>query len=96
MKRPGNRVVTVRLSSEEIKYLNDLSVRTDRSRSEVLRGLITRERGGGSLEDKTHETVRYTACLLTALVRRMSKADPGEAESMIARALMEARKEVNS
>lgn len=96
MKTSNNRIVTVRLSPEDIRYLSELSVIRSRTRSEVIRGMLARARGEGSIEIKTLESVRYAACLLTSLVRRMSKANPDEAEAMITNALMEARKEVNS
>jgi len=89
-------MVTVRLSPEEIRYLSEAGVRTNQTRSEVIRAMLARARGGGTVEIKTLESVRYAASILTSLVRRMSKADPDEAEVMINNALMEAREEVES
>lgn len=96
MKSSNNRIVTVRLSPEDIRYLSEVSVLRGRTRSEVIRRMLARARGGGSIEVKTLESVRYAACLLTSLVRRMSKTNPDEAEAMITSALMKARKEVKS
>jgi len=94
MEISNNRVVTVRLTPDEIRYLSELSVIRGITRSEVIREMITAMRSDSSVTEDTIFTMRYTASLLTALLRKMSAGNPDEAESMIKTARLKARKEV--
>jgi len=94
MKTQSNRVVTVRLTPDEIRYLSELSVIRGITRSEVIREMITMMQDGGSIMENTNFTVRYVACLLTSLVRKMAGGNPSDAEKMIRNARLEAQKEV--
>jgi len=94
METSNNRIITARLSTEDIQYLSELSVIRGITRSEVIREMITAMRSDSSVTEDTIFTMRYTASLLTALLRKMSAGNPDEAESMIKTARLKARKEV--
>jgi len=54
--------------------------------------MITTMQSGGSVMEDTIFTVRYAACLLTSLVRKMPGSNPNEVETMISKARIEAQK----
>lgn len=91
--KTSDRVVTVRLSAEDIKYLSELGIFTNKNRSEVLREMIAMTRNDDTREENIL-LIRYVTSLLTALVRKMSTSNPNEAEIMINTARLTARKEV--
>lgn len=94
MKTSCNRIVTVRLAPDEIRYLSEISILRGITRSEVIRSMITTMRSGSNVMENTIFTMRYTASLLTSLIRKMSAANPDDAELMIKTARLKARKEV--
>lgn len=85
--KTSNRVITVRLSTDELERLNELCVRMNKTRSEVIREILL-VKGLKVQEDSLHEEVRYIGNLLTALVR---KANYHDAEAMIRKAYLVAR-----
>lgn len=88
--KTSKRVITVRLSMDEIKCIDEICMRANKTRSEALREMLLRARRSTN-EEKSHEMVRYIGNLLTALIRKISRTDPQEAEAIIRKAYLAAR-----